>query len=93
MAKTTKRLEGDALEKELSKLRLKMRDGEVKFEFEKKDGSVRTARGTVKNDLIPKEHRSDERKRSTSDVVFNYFDLDKDDWRCFRKENFLGIVK
>lgn len=83
----------EELTKELSKLRLKMKDGAVSFEFEKKDGSIRKAKGTLKNDLIPEEHRSDDRKRKTSETVFNYFDLDKEDWRCFLKQNFLGIIK
>jgi hypothetical protein len=26
-------------------------------------------------------------------LVFNYFDVDKGDWRCFRRENFLEIEK
>ena len=81
------------LENQLTKLRMKLRDGEVKFTFMKKDGSKRHARGTLKQSLIPEEHRSDDRRKQTSELVFNYFDLDKEDWRCFRKENFLEIEK
>ena len=82
----------EELDNELSKLRAKMRDGEVQFKFKKKDGSVRTAIGTLNKKLIPKEFVNDER-RKPSDVVMNYFDVEKEDWRCFRKENFLEIVK
>lgn len=83
----------EELDRELKKLRLKLRDGEVRFRFIKKDGSTRKARGTLKKELIPEEHRTDERRRSKSDIVFNYFDLDKEDWRCFIRENFLEIEK
>ena len=83
----------EELDNELKKLRLKLRDGEVSFKFLKKDGSTRKARGTLKKDLIPEEHRTDERRKAKSDIVFNYFDLDKEDWRCFRRENFLEIEK
>jgi hypothetical protein len=83
----------EELDNELKKLRLKLRDGEVTFYFMKKDGSKRKARGTLNKELIPEKHRSDERRKKTSDLVFNYFDLDKGDWRCFVRENFLEIEK
>lgn len=92
MAKKRKTMEED-LDHELSRLRMMMRDGEVKFKYEKKDGSIRTARGTTKNDLIPDDHRSESKKRKSTDTILAYFDLDKEEWRCFRKENFLGIVE
>lgn len=82
----------DKLKNDISKLRAKMRDGEVTFEYEKKDGTKRKARGTLKKDLIPQKFADDKRRRPSEDV-FHYFDLDKEDWRCFRKDNFLGIVK
>lgn len=82
----------EKLEADLKKLRAFMREGEVKFTFMKKDGSKRKARGTLKKSLIPDKFVGDDR-RKPSDLVFNYFDLDKEDWRCFRKENFVGIDK
>jgi hypothetical protein len=83
----------EELDNELKKLKLMLKDGEVKFTFMKKDGTKRHAKGTLKQSLIPKEHRTDERRKQTSDLVFNYFDIDKEDWRCFRRENFLEIEK
>lgn len=82
----------EELEHELSKLRAKMRDGEVVFYYMKKDGSKRKARGTRNKKLIPKEFADKENKRN-SDSTFTYFDIDKGDWRCFIKENFLKIAE
>lgn len=92
MSDKEKQEKEEKLEADLKKLRALMIEGEVKFSFAKKDGSKRKARGTLKKGLIPDEFVGDDR-RKPSDLVFNYFDLDKEDWRCFRKENFLGIDK
>ena len=70
------------------KLVEKMRTGIVKFYFQKVDGSIREAYGTLRADLIP-ETKGDDRKRS--DTVQTYFDTEKQEYRCFKKLNLVAI--
>ena len=53
--------------------------GEVTFSFEKKDGSIRRARGTRKSTLIPFEHLPKGEGSNSSAVAF--YDLEKSEWR------------
>jgi hypothetical protein len=61
----------------------------VKFYFQKVDGSIREAYGTLKENLIPATVGSD---RKRNDTVQNYFDTEKGEWRCFKKANLLDVV-
>lgn len=74
--------------KEFKKL---LNTGSVKFKYEKKDGSMRNATGTLKSSLIPDIDKDDERKNPNSDEQFAYYDLDKEGWRSFLIDNFIGI--
>lgn len=76
---------------ELKELRKLLRAGDVKFQYKKKDGTKRNAHGTLKDSLIPETSRDDDRKTKTSDDVFYYYDLKREDWRCFIKDNFIKI--
>lgn len=73
----------------LSKLRKAMKKGIVKFMYTKLSGEVRTAWGTLKEELIPATS-GDNRKKNDSVMV--YFDKEKDSYRCFKVANFLKIV-
>lgn len=81
----------------IERLQLLMRETAVKFSYEKNDGSVRVAYGTLAENVIAQyaaEHASDHKRRNghaTSEWVIPYFDLEKGAWRCFRKDAFLGI--
>lgn len=77
---------------DLTKLRLKMKDGVVEFEYLKKDGSVRTARGTLSKQIIP-DYDVSKNNRTRNRTVFPYYDVDKGEWRSFVRENFLGIIE
>ena len=66
-------------------------EGEVVFSFEKKDGTERVARGTKKMDMVPDSSVPSGKKYNKSDAVIRYYDLDKQDWRSFRKEKFIEI--
>ena len=61
----------------------------VKFYFQKVDGSVREAYGTLKDNLIPAIAGTDNRKRN--DTVQVYFDTEKQEWRCYKKANLISI--
>ena len=61
----------------------------VKFYFQKVNGEIREAYGTLKSDLIP-ETKGDDRKRN--DTVQVYFDTEKSEYRCFKKANLIRIA-
>ena len=60
-----------------------------KFYFQKVDGSIREAYGTLKAELIP-DTKGDDRKRN--DTVQVYFDTEKSEWRCFKRANLIKIA-
>ena len=61
----------------------------VKFYFQKVDGSIREAYGTLKSDIIPATAGSDRKKNETVQV---YFDSEKQEYRCFKKANLMRIA-
>ena len=66
--------------------------GSVKFQFTKNDGSVRTAVGTLKNDLITRKPAGGENKVKNAGYT-TYFDIEKDAFRCFAESRLLGVVE
>ena len=65
----------------------------VRFSYKKTDGSVREAIGTMKPSVLSTlsaKMQSGQKRHSTGCIV--YFDLEREDWRCFRPENFLSIL-
>lgn len=77
--------------KDLVRLKRLLKNGVVEFSYKKKDGSLRKAKGTLKDELLPETDKDDERKRNLSKDCFYYFDLKKDDYRCFLRDNFVEI--
>lgn len=77
--------------KDLARLKRLLKNGVVEFSYKKKDGSLRKAKGTLKDELLPETDKDDERKRNLSKDCFYYFDLKKDDYRCFIRDNFVEI--
>lgn len=71
------------------KLRSQLSKRIVKFYFQKVDGSIREAYGTLKDGLIPTT-KGDGRKRNDSVQV--YFDTEKQEYRCFKKANLIRIA-
>ena len=57
--------------------------------FTKKDGSERVLRGTLNESLIPVE-KHPKGLRESYDTVFTVFDLDEDDWRCFKLDSIIS---
>lgn len=77
--------------KDLSRLTKLLKTGVVEFSYKKKDGSIRKAKGTLKDELLPETDKNDERKKNLSKECFYYFDLKRDDFRCFLRDNFIEI--
>lgn len=71
------------------KLRTAMKSRIVKFYFQKVDGSIREAYGTLKESLVPETQGSD---RKRNDTVQTFFDTEKSEWRCFKKANLVSVV-
>lgn len=71
------------------KLKNKMHTGIVKFYFQKVDGSLREAYGTLESSLMPETKGTG---RKPSDSVQVYFDTEKGEYRCFKKANLIKIA-
>lgn len=71
------------------KLKAQMKERIVKFYFQKVDGSIREAYGTLKESLLPPTNGADSRKRS--ETVQVYFDTEKSEYRCFKVANLIKI--
>lgn len=72
------------------KLKLQMKSKIVKFYFQKVDGSVREAYGTLNEKLMPAITGAD--KRAKNDTVTTYWDTERESWRCFKKANLISIA-
>ena len=68
-----------------------LRNGIVDFEFVKKDGTVRKAKGTLVAEHLPAPKAdSDAPARKTNENVLVYFDMEKQSFRSFVKSSFVG---
>ena len=72
------------------KLKAQMRTRIVKFYFQKVDGSVREAWGTLNDNLMPAITGTD--KRAKNDTVQTYFDTERQEFRCYKKANLIKIA-
>ncbi|GEM_PF-216081 len=81
-------LEMSELEKELCRRLLE--EGEVVFRFEKRNGDIRDARGTLNFRYIPPKKFLQTHLPITTFV--RYYDLDKEDWRAFSIGSVLDVI-
>jgi hypothetical protein len=70
-------------------LRKALYEGVVLFEFIKKDGTLRHARGTTSPDLVPtddtpKGKRTPQQQAMYERQVVTFYDIDKKGWRSMR---------
>lgn len=73
----------------LYRLQTEMQKRVVKFYFQKVDGSLREAWGHLIESKLPNTKGSG---RKPSDTVFTYYDVEREDWRCFKVANFIRIA-
>lgn len=71
------------------KLKAKMYLGIVKFYYQKVDGSLREAYGTLNADLMPVKPDGNDR-RLKNPTVQVYFDTERQDFRCFKIANVIA---
>lgn len=60
----------------------------VRFSFRKNDGSIRRAVGTLMKSMTPQIQGSG---RPTPEHLQLYFDVEKQSWRSFNKNNLIEI--
>ena len=73
----------------LNDLRKTLYEGIVIFQFVKKDGSLRMARGTTCPDLVPADDtpkgvRTPEQQAAYNRQTVAFYDIDKKGWRSMR---------
>ena len=64
-------------------------EGVVLFEFVKKDGSIRHARGTTCPDLVPTDDKPKGKRTPVQQALYDrqtvaFYDIDKKGWRSMR---------
>ena len=72
------------------KLKAAMKERIIKFYFQKVDGSIREAYGTLKDSMLPDSKGTDSRKKS--DTVQTYFDTERGEFRCYKVANLVKIA-
>lgn len=72
------------------KLRALMQKRIVKFYFQKVDGTLREAWGTLNEKLVPATSGND--KRAKNETVQVYYDSEKQSWRSFKRANLIQIA-
>lgn len=72
------------------KLKVAMAVRIVKFYFQKVDGSIREAYGTLNPSIMPATGGNDNRRKN--DTVQVYFDTEVGEYRCFKRANLMMIA-
>lgn len=79
------------LTESLALLKSRMHEGEVNFTYQKKDGSERTARGTLNVQVMGEENSPKGMDYNKNDDVTRYYDLNSNGWRSFTNVNLISI--
>lgn len=69
-----------------------LKTGIKKFSFTKVDGTIREASGTRNIDIISEAHALPKGEQIDNIDVIRYFDTDKNSWRSFKVDNFVGFI-
>lgn len=72
-----------------AKVKMAMKSRIVKFYFQKIDGSIREAYGTLKEELLPPTQGTG---RKPNDSVQVYYDSEREEYRCFKKANLIRMA-
>ena len=77
-----------------------LKQGVATFSYFKKDGTIREAKGTLSELLIPEDDRPKNNDPSLQGGargrlfhIFTYYDLDRKAWRSFDLRSFIGYVE
>ena len=84
-----------ALYDNIEEMKNQMIEGICHFVFIKTNGETRDAYGTRASDLIEKysekKGKKEKKDRQLNGAVFPYFDLEKQEWRCFKVESLIHL--
>ena len=74
---------------DITDLKTALYEGVVLFEFIKKDGTLRHARGTTCPDLIPTDNMPQNKRTPEQQALYDrqtvaFYDIDKKGWRSMR---------
>ena len=80
---------------DLAELKKMLTDEIVHFVFEKTDGTRRDAYGTRAVDVIRRYDTTtaNQKPQRAFNGTFPYFDIEKQEWRCFKVDKFVKIDK
>jgi hypothetical protein len=67
----------------------KIKSGELKFEYTKKDGSIREAKGTSRLDMIPEGLHPKGGIKATKGTP--YFDIEINEWRSITADSLISV--
>lgn len=76
----------------LADLKSMMRSNITTFAYTKKDGTIRIAKGTLNPSLFTKAPKGGYNPAKEAGYCI-YFDVEKDNFRCFDADKLLGVVE
>lgn len=74
----------------VQKLSKAMKSHTVQFFYQKVNGEIRQAFGTMKEEVIHDKVKGSHRAKNED--LFNYWDTEKNTWRSFKKFNFIKMA-
>lgn len=75
----------------LLKLKMQMKKRTVQFFYQKVNGEIRQAFGTMKDEVIADKIKGNDTRRKNDDL-FTYWDCEKEAFRSFKKFNLIKIA-
>ena len=72
-------------------LKAEMKVREVKFMYQKKDGSIRNAVGTLNPSIYGSENAPIGSNKTIPENQIRYYDTNSDGWRSFLSENLISF--
>lgn len=72
----------------IDELRTRLNNEVVRFSYEKANGEIRVANGTLIRDKCPQIQGSG---KPTPSHLQLYYDTDKGAWRCFHKDKLINV--
>lgn len=77
---------------EVKNLKDALKKGIVTFQYKKKDGTIRTAKGTTNTTTINDNYSFKGGEGPERYGYTSYWDIEKGDWRCFNENLLIGII-
>lgn len=68
-----------------------LKNGIVEVTFTKQNGEVRKMVCTLDLNIIPEDHIPNSAEQSVNSSAIKVFDLEKDEWRSFRKDSVISV--